>query len=285
MTSITDHDGKAEANADHLRALTEACLDDILTHPAAKSIRCGGHGQLCRQLAGRRCAWASLHAGLDLCRYARPQRDNAALAAKARAGAPGRLSSSHRLFHPSRLFPRAICLHEEDAMPNLCKQIRRISDIGGYLYRHWFGREAPISYSLASWSGLLGTERLRWHQDFIRSVARRRAPGSVARPGRLRCLPDRIGRRLCRALAAIARSAIFSGSGRWRRRQPRIRRRRRAPHRPNHRHHVGAEGCYAAGNTARWALAIPRLPGHAAGWRRHQRGRQRVSVGGGRTGP
>ena len=45
-------------------------------------------------------------------------------------------------------------------------RIHRVSDIGGYLYRQWFAREAPMSYSLASWTGLFHTSERCWHDEY-----------------------------------------------------------------------------------------------------------------------
>ncbi len=163
----TDRDGKAVASAEGLRALTEACVDDILQHPAAASIRAVGMASF----AGN---WLGVDAHGRACTpvltYADTRGRSAIRGLRRRLG--GALEAYHQasgcFIHPA-YFPAQYAFMQGSDAQSL-RQIRRISAIGGYLYSHWFGRAAPISYSLASWSGLLGTERLRWHDDFIRQL-------------------------------------------------------------------------------------------------------------------
>lgn len=175
---ITDHDGKAEANADHLRALTEACLDDILTHPAAGSIAAVGMASFAGNWLG---VDAHGRARTPVLTYA-DTRGRSAIAGLTQRLA-GALDDYHQatgcFIHPA-YFP-AQYTYMKAFYSRSVEQVRRISDIGGYLYRQWLGREAPISYSLASWSGLLATAGLSWHADFIRQLL-----GNDI----LECLPD-----------------------------------------------------------------------------------------------
>ena len=163
----TDHDGKAEAKADHLRALTEACLDDILTHPAAESITAVGMASF----AGN---WLGVDAHGRACTPVLTYADTRGRSAIADltqrlGGAPDAYHQATGCFIHPAYFPAQYAFMKE-ADPQSLRQIQRISDIGGYFYRQWFGREAPISYSMASWSGLLWTARARWHLDFIRQL-------------------------------------------------------------------------------------------------------------------
>ncbi|MCY4020063.1 MAG: FGGY-family carbohydrate kinase [Chloroflexi bacterium] len=163
----TDHDGKAEANADHLRALTEACLDDMLTHPAAKSITAVGMASF----AGN---WLGVDANGRACTPVLTYADTRGRSAI--TGLTGKLGGAPDAYHQATgcfihpaYFPAQYAFMKE-AHPQSLRQIRRISDMGGYLYRQWFGRGAPISYSLASWSGMLATERTSWHAGFVRQL-------------------------------------------------------------------------------------------------------------------
>ena len=70
------------------------------------------------------------------------------------------------LLHPAYL--PAQYAYFSRAEPAAEKRIRRITDIGGYLYRCWFGRDMPTSLSVASWSGLLDSARRDWHWDYAR---------------------------------------------------------------------------------------------------------------------
>jgi gluconokinase len=51
--------------------------------------------------------------------------------------------------------------------PEVFGSVRRWLDAGTLLYRRWFGRDVPMSYSVASWSGLLDRRRLRWDQGLL----------------------------------------------------------------------------------------------------------------------
>jgi len=51
--------------------------------------------------------------------------------------------------------------------PRLFGSVRRWLDAGTLLHRRWFGRDVPMSYSVASWSGLLDRRRLRWDQGLL----------------------------------------------------------------------------------------------------------------------
>lgn len=51
--------------------------------------------------------------------------------------------------------------------PRLFASARRWLDAGTLLHRRWFGRDVPMSYSVASWSGLLDRRRLRWDDELL----------------------------------------------------------------------------------------------------------------------
>ena len=165
----TDHDGKAVADADCLRALTEACLDEILEHPAADSIRALGMASFAGNWLG---VDAEGRACTPVMTYA-DTRGRSAIAGLTQRLA-GALDAYHQatgcFIHPAYLPAQYTFM--KTLQPLSLRQARRISDIGGYFYRQWFGRETPISYSLASWSGLLQTDHLRWHVETIRQVGR-----------------------------------------------------------------------------------------------------------------
>ena len=70
------------------------------------------------------------------------------------------------MLHPAYL--PAQYAHWRRSHPAAEAQVQRVSDIGGYLYRQWFAREMPMSLSVASWSGLLDTNRRDWHGEYAR---------------------------------------------------------------------------------------------------------------------
>jgi gluconokinase len=73
--------------------------------------------------------------------------------------------------HTSYLPARLLWLRR--TRPELADRVVRWLDIATFLYTRWFRRAAappsvPVSYSIASWSGLLDRHRLRWDVDLLR---------------------------------------------------------------------------------------------------------------------
>lgn len=163
----TDSDGLAAADAPYLRALVEACIDEALAHGTAKTIRAVG-------LATFAGNWLGLDDKGEACTALFTYADT-----RGRSQIPALLDalggdarSYHQatgcMLHPAYLPAQYACLQRSD--PAAAARIRRLSDVGGYLYRRWFGREIPMSLSLASWSGLLDTVRRDWHGDYARRL-------------------------------------------------------------------------------------------------------------------
>lgn len=159
----TDSGGLAIADGPRLRALVEDCIDEILAHPAAQSIRAVGMATFVGN-------WLGLDAGGEACTplhtYAdtRSRSQIPAQLAKLSGDAEAYHQATGCLLHPAYLPAQYAHLrgtdHESEA------KIARISDIGGYLYRCWFGGETRMSLSVASWSGLLDSARRDWHWDY-----------------------------------------------------------------------------------------------------------------------
>ena len=175
---FTDSAGRATADTVELRRLVEACLDEILTHPAARSIRAVGMASfagnwLGLDAKGRACTPVVTYAD-TLSRSEIP-----ALLRKLGGAANAYHQAVGCRLHPAYLPAQYAQLLR--AQPALEARIHRISDIGGYLYRQWFGREAPVSYSLASWSGLLETARRDWHWAYARQLVGERMLGKLPR--------------------------------------------------------------------------------------------------------
>ena len=158
----TDNDGRADADAAELLTLTEACIDDILTHPAAASICAVGMASF----AGN---WLGVDAEGEACTpvyaYADSRgRHQIPLLQERLGGVEAYHQAVGCVLHPAYLPAQYAWLRATD--PERAARIHRVSDIGGYLYRQWFGREAPMSYSMASWTGLLDTAGRCWHDDY-----------------------------------------------------------------------------------------------------------------------
>jgi gluconokinase len=155
----TDADGASTADPQHLRGLVEACIDELLRHPAATDIRAVGMATFVGNLLGidatgqpitpvytyadTRCAPAleTLRAHID------------PAAIHQRTGCP-----HHTAYHPAKLR----WLHDAGVAA------AGWLDFGTWLYRGWFGRAMPCSYSVAAWSGLLDRVTLTWDAEWLR---------------------------------------------------------------------------------------------------------------------
>ena len=175
---FTDSAGRATADAAELRRLVESCLDEILNHPAARSIRAVG-------LASFAGNWLGLDAEGQACTPVLTYADTLgsseipALLKKLGGDADAYHQATGCMLHPAYLPAQYAQLQR--AQPALEARIVRISDIGGYLYRQWFGSEAPVSYSLASWSGLLETAHCDWHGEYARLLVGERLLSKLPR--------------------------------------------------------------------------------------------------------
>ncbi|MDE2638205.1 MAG: FGGY-family carbohydrate kinase [Chloroflexota bacterium] len=161
----TDSDGKAVADAPQLRALAEACIDDALQHGAAAAIRAVGMATF----AGN---WLGLDESGAACTpvftYADTRgRSQIPVLLDALGGDAERYhQATGCLLHPAYMPAQYATFQQSD--PATERRISRLSDIGAYLYRCWFGRETPMSLSVASWSGLLHANQRDWHWRYAR---------------------------------------------------------------------------------------------------------------------
>ncbi|MGH7463626.1 MAG: gluconokinase, partial [Longimicrobiales bacterium] len=70
------------------------------------------------------------------------------------------------VFHSAYLPARLLWAREEH--PDLWSAARRWRDVGSHLYARWFDAEdVPVSYSVASWSGLLHRASLEWDGELL----------------------------------------------------------------------------------------------------------------------
>ncbi len=167
LAFTTDAAGQATVDAMRLRQVVEACIDEALTHPAAGVIRAVGMATF----AGN---WLGLDAASAPCTPVFTYADTrgASEIARLRQRLPGDSAAYHQatgcLLHPAYLPAQYAWLRCQQ--PPAAANMSSISDIGGYLYRQWFERIAPMSLSLASWSGLLDTARQDWHQGYASAL-------------------------------------------------------------------------------------------------------------------
>ncbi len=163
----TDNAGRATADAPALQALVESCIDEVLRHPAAAAIRAVG-------LATFVGNWLGLDAKGQACTPLLTYADT--LSAAEIPALLAKLGRAADAYHQATGCP----LHSaylpaqyarwRRSRPRSAKRIHTVSDIGAYLYRQWFAREVPTSLSVASWSGLLDTQRRDWHRGYARDL-------------------------------------------------------------------------------------------------------------------
>ncbi len=164
----TNSDGLAVADAPQLRTLVERCVDDALTQRAAKSIRAVGMASFAGNWLGldeNGEACAPLHTYADT----RSRREIPALLRKLSGDAEPYHQATGCLLHPAYLPAQFAYMSRADK--ETAANIQRLSDIGGYCYRSFFGRDMPMSLSVASWSGLLDGARRDWHWEYARLLA------------------------------------------------------------------------------------------------------------------
>jgi len=162
----TTAEGASEANADALLELVWQCIDGVL----------GQAGGLTPHIAGvAACTFVSNILGVDgagqavtpLTTYAdtRAASEVAGLRAEFDEAAVHDRTGCH--FHPSYLPARFRWLAR--TQPDLFRQVARWVSIGEYLELKLFG-EAAVSYSVASWTGLLDRHRLTWDEPLLAAL-------------------------------------------------------------------------------------------------------------------
>jgi gluconokinase len=155
-------EGASMVSAVMLRDLVERCIDQVLAHPRADSIKNVGMATFVGNLLGvddDNIPLTPIYTYADV----RSMDDVQALkqiidqtASHQRTGC-----LLHTAYHPARL--RWL----KRSQPDLYRSVSRWQDLGTYLYRSWFGREVPASYSVSSWSGLLNRQHLNWDAEWL----------------------------------------------------------------------------------------------------------------------
>ena len=161
----TDNKGSAVADALHLQDLVEACIDDILTHPSAKDIRAVGMATFVGNWLGLDAENRPL---TPVMTYAdtRSRDDIVILRDKLDDDTNAYHQATGCMLHTAYLPAQYHYFQRTQA--ELAKQVITVTDMGGYLYRQWFGRDIPISTTVAGWTGLLESTQLSWHEGYIR---------------------------------------------------------------------------------------------------------------------
>lgn len=165
QTLLTAPDGTGVLPIEELIARVEAVIDELLAGATdvAPEIAAVGMATLSSNIlavdeAGRSLTPLITYADTRATRQVkRLRRELDPEAFHQRTGTP---------FHSAYLPARLRWAREEH--PDLWRVAWRWRDIGSHLYARWFGEEeVPVSYSVASWSGLLHRARLEWDGELL----------------------------------------------------------------------------------------------------------------------
>jgi len=162
----TDSDGAAVHNANIIQSLVEHAIDQIIDHPSAQDIRAVGMATFVGN-------WVALDENgevlTDLITYAdtRSRHEIETL----RDLLDGDTDPYHQavgcMLHMAYLPAQFRDISMRQGL-KLDRTPHTVTDIGGYIYRQWFGRDTPMSYTVAGWTGLLHTAEHKWHDGYIR---------------------------------------------------------------------------------------------------------------------
>jgi len=164
----TASDGTADEDAAALCDLVERVVDEALVRAGARAAQVAAVGLDTLVFAGCGVDGAGVPI-TPLYTYADTRAREGALALRAeldfqavyqRTGCP-----LHTSYMPARLRWLAT------VQPELAGRVRSWLPVGSLLYRRWFGTaQAPVSYSVAAWSGLLDRHRLQWDEELRRHL-------------------------------------------------------------------------------------------------------------------
>lgn len=148
-----------------LQERIESCIDDVLHHPAASEITAVGMTSFVGNVLGVDINGAALTPLLTYTETrATPELEELrphyeSLDSLQRTGCP-----HHTAYQPSQL------LWFQRHYPEIASQVVQWQDLGSFLYRQFFGRPIPMSYSCASWSGLLNRKELVWDKFWLEKI-------------------------------------------------------------------------------------------------------------------
>lgn len=154
--------GQVTADAKQVRQLLESCVDDVLAHESAKSIRAVGMGCFVGNLLG---VDDHNEPVTPVYTYADSQSADSVDVLAGRMD----LEASHQrigcrlhtAYHPPKLH------WLKQTQPDLVDDVALWTDFATYCYCAWFGRPVPCSYSVASWSGLLNRVEQTWDETWL----------------------------------------------------------------------------------------------------------------------
>lgn len=159
---IRDAEGAAYFDVHELQTSIETCLDQLLQHPASTLIQAVGMTTFVGNWIGLNTHEQPL---TPLFTYAETRAADDVIALQS-------------IYDATDTHQRTGCPHHTSYVPSQLAWLRRTqpdifnavvtwTDLGSYLYRQWFGNTAPMSYSVASWTGLLNRHALTWDDVWL----------------------------------------------------------------------------------------------------------------------
>jgi gluconokinase len=157
--------GAATLDPVRLRGEAEACLDAILQHSAARDIRVVGMATFVGNVLGVDTAGEPV---TPIYTYADTRSAEDVEGFKRELDAEHIHQRTGCLLHTAYQPGRLAWLKRTE--PDLYERAHLWLDVGTYLYRVWFAREVPCSYSVASWSGMLNRADLTWNNPWMQAL-------------------------------------------------------------------------------------------------------------------
>lgn len=154
----TDNTGKATVNPVHLRELVEACIDDILQHREARKIKALGMDTFVGNILALDSQQKPL---VDLDTYADTRSADFVELLEQAIDTDSYHQRTGALINTAYYLPK-LKFHAQDL-----ELIHSFTDFASYCYQMWFGQATPMSYSIASWSGMLTRETLSWDESSL----------------------------------------------------------------------------------------------------------------------
>ena len=162
----TDAQGSSEADPDFLLDLIFQCLDQVLARTAGIPLPLGGVAV---------CSFVNNILGLD-----QDHRVVIPLTTYADTRSAGEVPGLRKDFEEERTHDRTGCHFHPSYLParfrwlarsrpDLFRKSARFVSIGEYLELKLFG-EAAVSYSVASWTGLLNRNALQWDRELLQGL-------------------------------------------------------------------------------------------------------------------
>lgn len=158
----SDKSGRATVDAVFLRELLESCIDDILQHESAQEIQAVGMATFVGNLL---LLDANNQPIEPIDTYADTRSASYVEALGKKLDVTALHQRTGAILNSAYYLPK-LCFY--DYPHNAEPFVLAFSDFATYCYREWFGRPVPMSYSIASWSGMLNRERLDWDEESLR---------------------------------------------------------------------------------------------------------------------